>query len=413
MTGQGARPTTVQADRTGRYVRVQLSGPCVLTLAEVQVWGADSMATPPGDDVRWMVTDQLGTPRMVMDKTGSLARMTRHDYLPFGEELYAGSGGRATTQGYSRYDGMRQHFTSYERDDETGLDYAQARYYASEQGRFTGVAPVSGMVGNPQNWNGYTYTLNNPVNLTDPTGMFANAESSGPSWEVEGYGDMWKRRARWTDEIERARACYQEMVDRGFANLAQRRRKKRVETQRQQQAQPTLTATASEPVVTFWLNANLGTDSQGNPMYFTGYAAVQQIMLYEDGKPVLGLVGTERVEGLKGEAVIQNGRPVVAQEDGSIPDIVSRGPQAFPERITHASGEMIFKRVGQAPVDITTRQTLTVKLPQGGSAQIIFDRRLTNLDHKGKVRPSGSMQSEVPTNFTLRVVSEVTVNRLP
>src|SRR5437764_10812596 len=31
--------------------------------------------------VHWLVTDQLGTPRMVFDQSGSLATTSRHDYL--------------------------------------------------------------------------------------------------------------------------------------------------------------------------------------------------------------------------------------------------------------------------------------------------------------------------------------------
>jgi hypothetical protein len=34
----------------------------------------------------WVVADRLGTPRMVVNKSGSLAGVKRHDYLPFGEE---------------------------------------------------------------------------------------------------------------------------------------------------------------------------------------------------------------------------------------------------------------------------------------------------------------------------------------
>jgi hypothetical protein len=34
-------------------------------------------------EVNWLVTDQLGTPRMIFDKTGALATTKRHDYLPF------------------------------------------------------------------------------------------------------------------------------------------------------------------------------------------------------------------------------------------------------------------------------------------------------------------------------------------
>ena len=61
---------------------------------------------------QWLVTDQVGTPRMVFDQTGSLANVKRHDYLPFGEELSAGQGLRSTTPGYSLADGVRQKFTS-------------------------------------------------------------------------------------------------------------------------------------------------------------------------------------------------------------------------------------------------------------------------------------------------------------
>ncbi len=39
-------------------------------------------------------------------------------------------------------DTIRQKFTSYERDGETQLDYAQARYFSSQQGRFTSVDPL-------------------------------------------------------------------------------------------------------------------------------------------------------------------------------------------------------------------------------------------------------------------------------
>jgi hypothetical protein len=34
-----------------------------------------------------LASDHPGTPRMVVDKSGSLAGMKRHDYLPFGDEL--------------------------------------------------------------------------------------------------------------------------------------------------------------------------------------------------------------------------------------------------------------------------------------------------------------------------------------
>jgi RHS repeat-associated protein len=70
-------------------------------------------------------------------------------------------------------DNIRQQFTQKERDIETGLDYFEARYYASTQGRFTSVDPenAGATLWHPQSWNGYTYSLNNPLRFIDPDGL--------------------------------------------------------------------------------------------------------------------------------------------------------------------------------------------------------------------------------------------------
>jgi RHS repeat-associated protein len=106
----------------------------------------------------------------VTDGTGAVK--ARHDYLPFGEELNAGIGGRTTAMGYDALDLTRQRFTSKERDIESGLDYFLARYYSSAQGRFTSAdAPLVGQRKNdPQTWNLYQYARNNPLLYVDPTG---------------------------------------------------------------------------------------------------------------------------------------------------------------------------------------------------------------------------------------------------
>ena len=122
-------------------------------------------------DVQWLVPDHLGTPRLISDKTGTLGGVKRHDYLPFGEEISAGTGGRTTAQGYVG-DGVRQKFTGYERDDEINLDYAQAKYYSSIQGRFTGVDAAGPDLNNPQTLNKYRYSLNNPLRYVDKDGLY-------------------------------------------------------------------------------------------------------------------------------------------------------------------------------------------------------------------------------------------------
>lgn len=133
-------------------------------ITEVEAYGPADTGASGG--IHWLVSDHLGTPRMIFDQTGELPNVSRHDYLPFGEELLVGRGDPA--QGYQGSDGVRQQFTSKERDAETGLDYFGARYHSSVQGRFCGVDPK--MLGtshtvNPQRWNRYAYVVNNPLTL--------------------------------------------------------------------------------------------------------------------------------------------------------------------------------------------------------------------------------------------------------
>jgi RHS repeat-associated protein len=63
-------------------------------------------------------------------------------------------------------------FTSKERDQETGLDYFGARYFSGAQGRFT--TPDTPLLAQepsePQSWNLYSYTANNPLKRIDPDG---------------------------------------------------------------------------------------------------------------------------------------------------------------------------------------------------------------------------------------------------
>ena len=124
----------------------------------------------------YLTADHLGTPRVITNADGGV--QARHDYLPFGEEISINIGGRSTGQGYLYGSGLpdplRHKFTgTYERDVETELDYAQARYYASQQGRFTSPDPLlaSGKPAIPQSWNRYAYCLNNPLLFIDPSGL--------------------------------------------------------------------------------------------------------------------------------------------------------------------------------------------------------------------------------------------------
>jgi RHS repeat-associated protein len=187
--------TTTAGTHTLKFIGLNpLGGDHTAFIDNVRINGS----AKPGYATQWLVTDQLGTPRMVVDESGGSASVKRHDYLPFGEELSANIGGRTTGQGYSGTDGVRQHFTSYELDAESGLNFAQARYQSSVQGRFTSVDPLgaSAKMANPQSFNRYSYVLNSPTNLTDPSGLISNdsgTRSNGAERDDEPPGDPFER----------------------------------------------------------------------------------------------------------------------------------------------------------------------------------------------------------------------------
>jgi RHS repeat-associated protein len=124
--------------------------------------------------VSYLTTDHLGTPRVITDKNGNV--ISRRDMMPFGEDLYAGVGSRTGDNGQkysSSLDDIRQKFTGYPKDKETNLDFAEARYYNNLYGRFTAVDPLlaSGKSMNPQTFNRYVYTMNQPIRKTDKSGL--------------------------------------------------------------------------------------------------------------------------------------------------------------------------------------------------------------------------------------------------
>jgi RHS repeat-associated protein len=138
----------------------------------------------------YLSVDHLGSTRALTDgATGAVVE--RHDYLPFGEEIYAGTGGRTTALKYISIPdpiNVRQRFTGKERDSETGLDYFGTRYFSGAQGRFTSAdEPLADQFEqNPQSWNLYSYGRNNPLRFVDPTGGRCVQTSNG--WGDDGSG---------------------------------------------------------------------------------------------------------------------------------------------------------------------------------------------------------------------------------
>lgn len=129
-------------------------------------------APPQNPTTRFTITDQLGSPRVILDSAGDV--VSRRDFLPFGEEVAPDTTYRTDALKYGRTDNVRQKFTGHERDNETSLDFAEARYYNPTHGRFTAVDPSGKSIipTNPQSWNRYPYCYNNPLMYVDDNGKW-------------------------------------------------------------------------------------------------------------------------------------------------------------------------------------------------------------------------------------------------
>ena len=81
-------------------------------------------------------------------------------------------------------------FATYWRDSANGLDYAMDRYYSSGAGRFLTPDPYVNSAGpsDPQSWNRYAYTRNDPINRIDPSGLDDCEPSPGVDFCVTGTG---------------------------------------------------------------------------------------------------------------------------------------------------------------------------------------------------------------------------------
>ena len=71
--------------------------------------------------VSYLTTDQVGSPRIITDQNGAVT--SRKDFAAFGDETATNQ--RTTALGYDPPN-VRQDYTGYQRDEESGLEYAQA-----------------------------------------------------------------------------------------------------------------------------------------------------------------------------------------------------------------------------------------------------------------------------------------------
>jgi RHS repeat-associated protein len=117
--------------------------------------GATLLAKIDSSGTKYYHRDHLSN-RLVTDSSGNALESLGH--FPFGESWYNSTNDKLL-------------FTTYERDAESGNDFAMARYNVNRLGRFLSPDPLHGDTSDPQSLNRYAYVLNDPCNLGDPLGL--------------------------------------------------------------------------------------------------------------------------------------------------------------------------------------------------------------------------------------------------
>jgi len=117
------------------------------------------MVTATGNVLYYFQSDHLGSTSLTMDANG--AEVARTSYYAYGM-VRSQSGNKVTDRGYTG---------QYADGDLTGgLMYYNARYYSPALGKFVSADTIVPEPGNPQAFNRYAYSQNNPMKYNDPTG---------------------------------------------------------------------------------------------------------------------------------------------------------------------------------------------------------------------------------------------------
>ncbi|KAF5428248.1 hypothetical protein C5S39_11910, partial [Candidatus Methanophagaceae archaeon] len=113
----------------------------------------------PAQLIRYQLGNHLGSVSLEVDAAAQV--ISYEEYYPYGSTSYLAV--RSQTEVPKRY-----RYTGMERDEESGLNYHTARYYAPWLGRWCSADPV----GLADGTNLYRYSWNNPVRFIDPAGTW-------------------------------------------------------------------------------------------------------------------------------------------------------------------------------------------------------------------------------------------------
>lgn len=119
--------------------------------------------TAPVQTVRYQLHNHLGSAALELDGTARV--ISYEEFHPYGTTAYQARNAAIKCAA------KRYRYTGMERDEESGLEYHSARYYASWLGRWVSADPADLSGG----LNVYRYAMNNPVKFFDANGM----------WEVD------------------------------------------------------------------------------------------------------------------------------------------------------------------------------------------------------------------------------------
>ncbi len=131
-----------------------------IVLFETKTVDVDNPAGLPQVRIRWQLDNHLGSSGTELDNSAQV--ISYEEYHPFGSTSFH------TVNGGAEVSAKRYRYTGKERDDETGLYYYGARYYASWIGRWLSVDPA-GIEGSGLNF--FWYASDNPLRMIDPSGM--------------------------------------------------------------------------------------------------------------------------------------------------------------------------------------------------------------------------------------------------
>ncbi len=117
----------------------------------------------------YVTTDHLGSGDLILDSTANV--LARESFTPFGARRGSNWTGTPTSGDYTTFSNTtRRGFTGHEMLDAVSLVNMNGRVYDPLIGRFLSADPIVQTINLSQALNPYSYVMNMPLTLTDPSG---------------------------------------------------------------------------------------------------------------------------------------------------------------------------------------------------------------------------------------------------